>query len=140
MYLDKTYSLQTGVTLEISTISLRKLIEDVIAGERTTELSEIRSPADLCLYLSVIVHENAHDFVHRCGGSGQKIEQDLLSGQPVPYKNFNNLFWRDLDEADPDGDEWYRLTTGEQFQLQLINLLDKLHFIRRNIDQRQHAA
>ncbi len=140
MYLDKTYSLQTGVALEISTISLRNLIEDVMAGKRATELAEIRSPADLCLYLSVIVHENAQDLVHRRGAWARKFKRDLLSGQPVAYKNFSNLFWRNLDEVDPDGDEWYRLTNGEQFHLQLINLLDRLRFIERNICQRQNAV
>lgn len=140
MYLDKTYSLQTGVTLEISTVSLRDLIEDIMAGKRVSELAKIRSPSDLCLYLSVIVHENAQDLVNRRGAWVKKVKRDLLSGQPIPYKNFDNLFWRNLDEVDPDGDEWYRLTTGEQFRLQLINLLDKLRFIERNIDQREYIV
>lgn len=133
MYLDKIYSLQTGVSLEISTITLSDLIEDVADGRRIPELEKIRAPADLYNYLSVIVHADAEGLIKRRHTWVDKIKDNLLAGQAVSYSNFEKLFWRSLDEEDPDGDEWYQLTASERFHSQLIGLLDMLRTVERRL-------
>tara|TARA_R110002073_G_scaffold302561_1_gene470292 strand:- start:1258 stop:1680 length:423 start_codon:yes stop_codon:yes gene_type:complete len=140
MYFDKIHSLQTGVYIEISTLALRDLIEDVAVGQRISELAKIRCPADFYLYLSVIVHKDAKGLIKRRQEWANGIKDDLLTGQPIPYRSFDSLFWRNLDEEDPDGDEWYRLTADEQFHFQLTNLLDMLRFIERSLYQDERAA
>lgn len=136
MYLDKIYLFQTGVRLEISTAALRVLIEDAIAGHRIFELEQIRCPADLYAYLSVIVHEGAAGLIKRRCAWADKIKPELLAGKPVSYENFSKLFWRNLDEEDPDGDEWYRLIAGERFYSQLTGLLDMIRSVERTLRRR----
>jgi hypothetical protein len=109
MYLDKIHRFQTGVSLVISSSPLRTLFEDAAAGDRAFELEQIKRPGDLYAYLSVTVYEGAEGLIKRRRPWAGKIRADLLSGKPVSYVSFANLFWRNLDDEDPDGDEWYRL-------------------------------
>ncbi|SFN06128.1 hypothetical protein SAMN05421863_10939 [Nitrosomonas communis] len=133
MYLDKIHSLQTGVSLEISTIALRALIRDAMAGQRTTELTKICGPMDLYDYLSVVVYKGAEGLICRRHAWVDEIKNDLLAGRPVSFRGFDKLFWRTLDEEDPDGDEWYRLTSGEEFLSQLLSLLGILRSANRRL-------
>ena len=140
MYLDKIYLFRTGVSLEISTTALRTLVESAMAGQRISELEKIRCPADLYGYLSVVVHAGAEGLIKRRHAWVGKIKADLLAGKPISYGNFSNLFWRSLDEEDPDGDEWYRLIAGERFHSQLTGLLDMLRSAERRLSQREACA
>ncbi|MDO8437763.1 MAG: hypothetical protein Q7S69_06350 [Nitrosomonadaceae bacterium] len=140
MYLDKIYLFRTGVSLEISTTALRTLVEGAMAGQRISELARIRCPADLHSYLSVVVHAGAEGLVKRRHAWAGRIKADLLAGKPVSYGSFSNLFWRNLDEEDPDGDEWYRLIAGERFHSQLRSLLDMLRSAERRLNQREACA
>lgn len=133
MYLDKIHSLQTGVSLEISTITLRGLIRDIIVGQQIPELAKICCPMDLYDYLSVVVYKGAEGLVIRRHAWVDEIENDLLAGRPVSFRRFDKLFWRTLDEEDPDGDEWYRLISGEEFRSQLITLLGILRSAKRGL-------
>ncbi|SFQ00695.1 hypothetical protein SAMN05216419_10451 [Nitrosomonas cryotolerans] len=135
MSLNQNYSLQTGVVLEISAATLHHLIKSAAYEQRTTALIKIRRPADLYDYLSVIVHQDAHGLIKRRHAWAKKIKGDLLAGKPVSFKNFDNLFWRHLDEEDPDGDEWYRLIADERFHFQLTSLLDTLRSVERRLHQ-----
>lgn len=135
MYLDKIHALQTGVSLEISTLALRELIEDTMAGRRIAELAKICCTTDLHDYLSVIVYQGAEGLIDRRHAWIDEIKNDLLSGHPVAFIKFDKLFWRTLDEEDPDGDEWYRLTSGEEFRSQLICLLGILRSANRRLLQ-----
>lgn len=135
MYLDKIYSLQTGVSLEVSTMALRDLLRHVMAGQRTAELTKICCTIDLYDYLSVIVHQGAEGLISRRHAWVTDIKESLLAGSPVSYRKFDNLFWRNLDEEDPDGDEWYRLTSGDEFRMQLNCLLDILRSAKRSLHQ-----
>lgn len=135
MYIDKVHSLQTGVSLEISTIALRGLLKDAIVGQRTSELAKICSTMDLHDYLSVVVHKGAEGLISRRRPWVEGIKNDLLRGRPVSYRRFDGLFWRSLDEEDPDGDEWYRLTSGEDFRSQMICLLGILRSANRRLHQ-----
>ena len=140
MYLDKIYLFRTGVSLEISTAALHKLLEGAMAGQRIAELAKIRCPADLHSYLSVVVHTGAEGLVKRRQAWAGRIKADLLAGKPVSYRSFSDLFWRNLDEEDPDGDEWYRLIAGERFHSQLTGLLDMLRSAERRLNQREACA
>lgn len=140
MYLDKIYLFRTGVSLEISTAALHKLLEGAMAGQRIAELAKIRCPADLHSYLSVVVHTGAEGLVKRRQAWAGRIKADLLAGKPVSYRSFSDLFWRNLDEEDPDGDEWYRLIAGERFHCQLTGLLDMLRSAERRLNQREACA
>jgi len=111
-----------------------------MAGQRIAELAKIRCPADLHPYLSVVVHTGAGGLVKRRQVWAGKIKADLLAGNPVSYRSFSDLFWRDLDEEDPDGDEWYRLIAGERFRCQLTGLLDMLRLAERRLNQREACA
>ena len=113
MYLDKIYVLQTGVSLKISTSALQELIANAIGKQKIPELESLHSLSDLCAYLSVVVSE----------------------GRPVPFNNFCNLFWRNLDEDDPDGDEWQQLLASDRFYSQLTMLLNKLRIAERSLQQ-----
>jgi len=139
MYLDKMHQFQTGVTLEISSADLRALIADATAGERAFELEQIRRPGDLHTYLSVKVHEGVEGLIKRRRPWAGKIRTDLLAGKPVSYGSFGNLFWRNLDEEDPDGDEWYRLVASKGFDAELTGLLDKVRSAQRILRQRTDA-
>ena len=136
MYLDKIYTLQTGVSLEISTIVLQDLFENAINGQEFHELESILSTADLHTYLSVVVHAGAEDLMKRrhCWAS-KKIKTDLIAGQSVSFKDFCSIFWRNLDEDDPDGDEFYRLIASDIFYSQLTVLLHKLRVAERRLHQ-----
>lgn len=140
MHLDKIHLLQTGVSLEISTAALRVLVADAMAGQRVSELEQISCPADLYAYLSVIVHQGAEGLIKRRHPWAGKIKADLIARKPVAYANFGNLFWRNLDEEDPDGDAWYRLISDESFHAQLVGLLDMIRTAQRKLRQRADTA
>ena len=140
MYLDKIHSLQTGVSLEISTIALRNCIRDALAGQPIHEFAKICCTMDLYDYLSVIVHTGAEGLVSRRQAWVTEIKKDLLTGRPVSFKSFDNIFWRNLDEEDPDGDEWYRLISGDEFRSQLIGLLGILRSANRRLYQHVDAV
>ena len=136
MYLDKIYVLQTGVSLKISTSALQELIANAIGKQKIPELESLHSLSDLCAYLSVVVSEGAEDLINRRQRwIDQKIKADLIAGRPVPFNNFCNLFWRNLDEDDPDGDEWQQLLASDQFYSQLTMLLNKLRIAERSLQQ-----
>lgn len=136
MYLDKIHHFQTGVSLEISTSPLRALIENAVEGGEPFALEQIKRPDDLCAYLSVTVHEGAAGLVKRRSKWAGKARPALLAHKPVPYGSFANLFWRQLDDEDPDGDEWYRLISGKEFDAELIGLLDKVRSAQRALRPR----
>ncbi|MDP3282365.1 MAG: hypothetical protein Q8M57_15215 [Nitrosomonas sp.] len=134
MDLDKIYVLQTGVSLKISTIALQELIANAISKQKFPELEKIRSTSDLYAYLSVIVCEGAEDLIsRRQRWIDQKIKTDLIAGHPVSFRSFCNLFWRNLDEDDPDGDEWQKMIASDQFYFQLTILLNKLRIAERSL-------
>ncbi|MDO9470561.1 MAG: hypothetical protein Q7J23_07555 [Nitrosomonas sp.] len=134
MDLDKIYVLQTGVSLKISTIALQELIANAISKQKFPELEKIRSTSDLYAYLSVIVCEGAEDLIsRRQRWIDQKIKADLIAGHPVSFRSFCNLFWRNLDEDDPDGDEWQKMIASDQFYFQLTILLNKLRIAERSL-------
>lgn len=139
MYLDKMHRFQTGVTLEISSAALRALIADATAEGRSVELEQIRRPGDLHAYLSVTVREGAEGLIARRRPWADKIRADLLAGKPVSYGSFGSLFWRNLDEADPDGDEWYRLVASNGFDAELTGLLDKVRAAQRILRRSTNA-
>lgn len=139
MYLDKIHPFRTGVVLEITSADLRALIADAMAGNRTSELEQIRRPEDLHAYLSVKVHQGAEGLIERRRAWAGKIKADLVAGKPVSYGSFSNLFWRNLDEEDPDGDEWYRLVANEKFDAELTGLLDKVRSAQRILRQSTDA-
>lgn len=139
MCLDKIHRFQTGVSLVISSSPLRTLIEEATSGERAFELEQIKRPGDLYAYLSVTVHEGAEGLTRRRRPWAGKIRADLLAGKPVSYVNFANLFWRHLDDEDPDGDAWYRLIAGKGFDAELIGLLDTVRAAQRVLHQRSGA-
>lgn len=121
-------------------MALRDLIRHVTIGQRIPELAEICCTMDLYDYLSVIVHKGAEGLIRRRYAWADEIKDSLLMRQPVTYRKFDNLFWRNLDEEDPDGDEWYRLTCGEEFRLQLNCLLDILRSVKRRLQQQHHQV
>ncbi len=134
MDLDKIYVLQTGVSLKISTIALQELIANAISKQKFPELEKIRSTSDLYAYLSVVVCEGAEDLIsRRQRWIDQKIKADLIAGHPVSFRSFCNLFWRNLDEDDPDGDEWQKMIASDQFYFQLTILLNKLRIAERSL-------
>lgn len=139
MYLDNIHPFQTGVVLEITSADLRALIADAMAGNRIFELEQIRRPEDLHAYLSVMVHQGAAGLIKRRRPWTDKIKASLASGKPVAYGSFGNLFWRNLDEEDPDGDEWYRLVANARFDAELTGLLDKVRTAQRILRQRTDA-
>lgn len=139
MYLDTIHQFQTGVVLEITSTALRALITDAMDGNRTFELGQIRRPGDLHAYLSVTVHEGAEGLIERRQPWAGKIQADLVAGKPVSYGSFSNLFWRNLDEEDPDGDEWFRLVANERFDAELSGLLDKVRAAQRILRQSSDA-
>ncbi len=136
MYLDKIYTLQTGVSLKISTIALQELIANAIDHCQLSELKSIRCTVDLYAYLSVVVYEGTEDLIARRHlWISPKIKTDLIARQPVSFSSFCNLFWRNLDEDDPDGDEWQQLIASDRFYSQLTVLLNKLRITERNLQQ-----
>jgi len=141
MYLDKIYVLQTGVSLKVSTMALQELIARAINTRKFPELQSIRSTTDLYAYLSVVVCAGAEDLIkRRQRWINHKTKADLIAGQPVPFNIFCNLFWRNLDEDDPDGDEWQQLIASDEFYSQLTILLHKLRIAERNLQQYNGSA
>ena len=141
MYLDKIYVLQTGVSLKVSTMALQELIARAINTRKFPELQSIRSTTDLYAYLSVVVCVGAEDLIkRRQRWINHKTKADLIAGQPVPFNTFCNLFWRNLDEDDPDGDEWQGLIASDQFHSQSIAFLNKLRMIERSLQQCRETA
>ncbi len=141
MYLDKIYVLQTGVSLKISTAALQELIANAIRKQKFPELESIHSTSDLYVYLSVVVCDSAEDLIgRRQPWIDQKIKADLIAGRPVPFNSFCNLFWRNLDEDDPDGDEWQQMMASDQFYSELTVLLNKLRIAERSLQQYKGAV
>jgi len=127
MSLDKIYTLNTGVSLKISTDTLQQLI----AGDRNDpvlpKLEKIQCTADLYDLLTVIVLQGAEGLIKRRGQwVSKKNKTRLIAAEPVPFQDFCHFFWRNLDETDPDGDEWNRILALDSFNLQLSVLLNKL--------------
>ncbi len=136
MYLDKIYTLQTGVSLKVSADALQKLITNAINNRQLSDLRRIRCIADLYPFLSVIVYEGSADLIkRRHRWINQSIKNALLSKQAVSFDNFCNLFWRNLDEDDPDGDEWQQLIATDRFYFQLTTLLNRVRITERNLQQ-----
>lgn len=141
MYLDKIYVLQTGVSLKVSTMALQEFIANAIRTKKFSELVSIRSTTDLYAYLSVVVCAGAEELIkRRQRWINHKIKADLIAGQPVSFNTFCNLFWRNLDEDDPDGDEWQQLIASDAFYSQLTILLNKLRIAERNLQQNSRAV
>lgn len=140
MYLDKIYALQTGVSLKVSTTALQEFIANAIRTKNFSELVSIRSTTDLYAHLSVVVCAGAEELIkRRQRWINHKIKADLIAGKPVPFNTFCNLFWRNLDEDDPDGDEWQQLIASDEFYSQLTILLHKLRIAERSLQQSNNA-
>ena len=131
MYLDKIHSFRTGVSLAISTSALQAMIADATERERFFELVQIKRPEDLYPHLSVTVLHGAEELMARRSRWAREIRKDVLAGRPVSYERFSKLFWRDIDEVDPDGDEWHRYFGGEGFADEMAGLLDKVRAAQR---------
>lgn len=131
MYLDKIHVFQTGVSLEITTSAIQTLIADAMEGKRFLELDQIKRPEDLFPYLSVIVHRGADELIQRRSRWAHEIGNDILAGDAVAFERFTRLFWRDIDEADPDGDEWHLHFAGAGFAGEIACLLDKVRSAQR---------
>ncbi len=131
MCLDKIYKLQTGVSLKVSTIALQELIASAIHKRK---FPEFRCTTDLYDYLSVVVCDGVEGLIERRQlWIDQTIKADLIAGHPVSFRGFCNLFWRNLDEDDPDGDEWQKMIASDQFYFQLTILLNKLRIAERSL-------
>ena len=134
MSLDKIYTLQTGTSLKISTMALQELIANVKNGREFTKIGQIRCVTDLYDYLYVIVYKGAIGLIkRRQKWLTQKNKADLVAARPIPFREFSNFFWRNLDENDPDGDEWIQLIADEGFYVQLSAVLDGLRATEREI-------
>lgn len=134
MSLDKIYTLQTGVSLKVSTMTLQELIADVLNGREYSEIGQIRCATDLYDYLSVIVYKGAAGLIERRQQwVSQKNRADLVAARPIPLREFSSFFWRNLDENDPDGDEWIRLIADDGFYIQLSALLNRLRAVERKM-------
>ncbi len=127
MTLDKIYTLQTGVSLKVSTDALQQLIARNRNGHTLPEFEKIRCTADLYDFLTVTVLQGAEGLIkRRRPWISKKNQADLIAAQPVPFQDFRLFFWRNLDETDPDGDEWNRAIAADSFNLQLSTLMNKL--------------
>lgn len=140
MYLDKIYTLQTGTKFKIATSTLQELIANAITRQEFSELEKIRCITDLYAYLSVIVYEGAEDLVkRRQRWTSKKMKANLIAGRSVLFREFGHLFWRNIDEDDPDGDEWHRLIASDCFYSELTGWLHKLRIAEQNICQSNKA-
>lgn len=135
MYLDRIHTLQTGVSLEISTAAIQELIADATEGERFLALVQIKRPEDLLPYLTVTVHRDAHALMQRRSRWAREIRNDVLAGKAVSFERFTRLFWRDIDEEDPDGDEWHRHFASIGFASEISALLDKVRSAQRALQR-----
>lgn len=131
MYLDEMHTFQTGVRLEVSTAAIQSLIEHATERERFLELVRIKRPEDLHPYLFVTVRHGAEALMTRRRRWARSIRKDVLAGKAVSYDRFSRLFWRDIDEEDPDGDEWHRHFGSEAFAREIDALLDKVRAAQR---------
>lgn len=140
MYLDKNYQLKTGVRLKVSTAVLQELIVDAVDTRKFSELERIHSTADLTAYLSIVVSEGAADLIKRREHwIDHQTKTDLIEGKSIPFNSFCNLFWRNLDEVDRDGDEWQQLIASDEFYSQMTILLNKVRVIARSLQHQQEA-
>lgn len=141
MYFDKIYTLQTGVSLKVSTQALQALIHNAVSKGDLSALERIRCPTDLYAHLSVVVCSGAEALIdRRQRWVNNKMKKDLISKRPVLFSSFCHLFWRNLDEDDPDGDEWQGLIASDQFHSQSIAFLNKLRMIERSLLQCRETA
>lgn len=131
MHLDKIHAFQTGVSVEISTAAVHALIEDAAEGTRLAELARMQRLEDLYPYLTVTVRRGAPALMQRRSRWADGVRHEILAGKPVSYERFSKLFWRDIDEEDPDGDEWHRDIAGVAFASELVALLDKVRSAQR---------
>jgi len=133
MALDKIYTLQTGVSLKVSTDNLQDLIIRNSNEKVLPKLEKIRATTDLYDFLTVIVFKGADGLItRRKQWISKKNRANLIAAQPVPFQDFCLFFWRNLDETDPDGDEWNRIIATDSFNQQLSTLLHKLRAAIRN--------
>lgn len=140
MYLDKIYTLQTGVSFKISTMALQELIANAMSRQELPELENICCITDLYPYLTVVVYEGAEDLIkRRYSWINHQIRADLIARKPILFNSFCSLFWRNLDEDDPDGDEWQQLIATDQFYAQLTGLRNKLRIAKRNLQQHKKS-
>jgi len=136
MTLDKIYTMQTGLSLKVSTETLQQLFIKNLNEQLLTEFGKIRCTSDLYDYLTVIVHKGAEGLINRRQQwINQKNKTELIDAQPVPFQEFCLFFWRNLDETDPDGDEWNRLIAADSFNQQLSVLLHKLRAVEQRMRQ-----
>ena len=141
MSLDKIYTLQTGVSLKISTTTLQELIANILNGREFTKIGQIRCATDLYDYLSVIVYKGAAGLIkRRQQWVSQKNKADLVAARPIPFREFSSFFWRNLDENDPDGDEWIRLIADDGFYNQLSAFLNKLRAAEQKMLREKNSA
>lgn len=140
MNFDKIYTLQTGVSLKISTDIIQELIANAMKGQNLPELEQIRCTTDLYDYLIVIVYKDAADLIkRRQNWITPKNKAALLAELPIAFRDFWNFFWRNLDEEDPDGDEWNRLIADESFNAQLSILLNRIRAVERRLQGKQES-
>ena len=110
------------------------MIANLLNGRECTETGRIRCTTDLYDYLSVIVYKGANGLIkRRQQWISQQNEADLIAARPIPFQEFSSFFWRNLDENDPDGDEWIRLIADDGFYIQLSVFLNKLRAAERRI-------
>ncbi|MBL8498617.1 hypothetical protein ABF87_04805 [Nitrosomonas sp. JL21] len=141
MDLDKIFTLKTGVTFKISTDGLHALIAQTVQQRQLSSLANIRGIVDLYPYLSVVVYEGSDDLIkRRQRWLSQPMKKALVSKQPIPFDYFCKLFWRNLDEEDPDGDEWQQLIATDRFYFQLTTLLNRVRITERNLQQASEVA
>lgn len=141
MSLDKIYTLQTGVSLKVSTMTLQELIANILNGKESVEIGQIRSATDLYDYLSVIVYKGAAGLIkRRQQWISQKNKADLVAARPIPFREFSSFFWRNLDENDPDGDEWLRLIADDGFYNHLGYILSKLRAVEQKMLREKNIA
>lgn len=139
MYFDKIYVLRTDVSLKVSTAALQELIAKIVDAQ-SDELDNIRSTSDLYAYLSIVVYDGAEALIgRRQRWVDKKTKANLIAGRPIPFHSFNSLFWRNLDEDDPDGDEWQKLIASDEFYSQLTVLLNKVRVIARSLQHQNES-
>ena len=140
MYLDKDYQLRTGVCLKISTVILQEHIVNSIRNRQYSEFATIHSISDLYAYLSVEITSGAEGLIRRRQRwITRQMKADLNSGRPVPFNDFSRLFWRNLDEQDPDGDEWHQLIASDAFYTQMTFVLNKVRAVVRSLQYPEAA-
>jgi len=141
MDLDKIFTLKTGVTFKISTDRLHTLIAHAIQHRQLSSLADIRGITDLYPHLSVVVYEGSEDLIkRRQRWLSQPMKKALITEQSIPFDYFCKLFWRNLDEEDPDGDEWQQLIATDHFYFQLTTLLNRVRITERNLQQASDVA